>query len=271
VTPPRRLVTPGGEQDVPPGPIFIVGCHRSGTTLLRLLLDSHPGISCGPETGFLTDFARLTRDPAWSHLRQYGFPKEYWHRKIAGLFDSFQRDYAQARGKVRWAEKTPNYALHLDYINELFPDCQVVHIIRDGRDVVASHLDRWGLVSAVKATRKWPLYVQAVRAAGARLPAGRYVEVRYEDLVTDTETTLRKLLDFLGEPWDDVLLEYDGQPHDVQPRYLAFSSSRRAAAGDPAAAVYRSRVGAYRRELNPILRLLFRLVGGRTLRELGYR
>jgi Sulfotransferase family len=122
----------------------------------------------------------------------------------------------------------------------------------------------------VKAIKKWPLYVQTVQAAGTRLPAGRYVEVRYEDLVTDTEATLRKLLDFLGEPWDDALLRYDEQPHDVQPRYLAFSSSRRAAANDPAA-VYRSRVGAYQRELNPLLRLLFRLVAGRTLRELGYR
>ena len=253
-----------------PAPIFIVGCHRSGTTLLRLLLDSHPHISCGPETGFLTDFARITRDPMWPHLRQYGFPKEYWHRKVAELFDSFQSDYACARGKVRWAEKTPNYALHLDYINELFPTCQVLHIIRDGRDVVASHLDRWGYISAVKATRKWPLYIDRTRRVGARLPATRHREVRYEDLVGDTEAVMRKLLDFLGEPWDEGVLQYDQKPHDVQPRYVAFSSGRRSAAKEQQA-VYRSRVGAHRQELSPPLRLLTQLVAGRTLRALDYR
>jgi hypothetical protein len=251
-------------------PIFVVGCHRSGTTLLRLLLDSHPNISCGPETGFLTDFARITRDPLWPHLQQYGFPKEYWHRKIAELFDSFQTDYAHRRGKVRWAEKTPNYALHLDYIDQLFPTSQVVHIIRDGRDVVASHLDRWGYVSAVKATRKWPLYIEVTRKAGARLSGDRYYEVRYEELVRDTEAVMRKLLDFLGEPWDDGILDYDRRPHDVQPRYVAFSSGRRAADGGQRP-VYGSRVGAHRQELNPPLRVLTRLMAGRMLRALGYR
>jgi Sulfotransferase family len=254
----------------PAPPIFVVGCHRSGTTLLRLLLDSHPNISCGPETGFLTDFARITRDPMWPHLRQYGFPKEYWHGKVAELFNSFQTDYARARGKLRWAEKTPNYALHLDYINELFPTCQVIHIIRDGRDVVASHLDRWGYVSAVKATRKWPLYIDRTRRAGARLPAHRYREVRYEDLVGDSEAVMRGLLDFLGEPWDEGVLQYDQKPHDVQPRYVAFSSGRRAATKEQQA-VYGSRVGAHRQELNPPLRLLTQLVAGRTLRALDYR
>jgi Sulfotransferase family len=251
-------------------PIFVVGCHRSGTTLLRLLLDSHPNISCGPETGFLTDFARITRDPMWPHLRQYGFPKEYWHGKVAELFDSFQTDYARARGKLRWAEKTPNYALHLDYVNELFPTCQVIHIIRDGRDVVASHLDRWGYISAVKATRKWPLYIDRTRRAGARLPAHRYREVRYEDLVGDTEAVMRGLLDFLGEPWDEGVLQYDQRPHDVQPRYVAFSSGRRVATKEQQS-VYRSRVGAHRQELSPPLRLLTQLVAGRTLRALDYR
>jgi sulfotransferase family protein len=122
----------------------------------------------------------------------------------------------------------------------------------------------------VKAVRKWPWYVHAARAAGARLAAqDRYHEVRYEELVTDPEAALRRLLDFLGEPWDDAVLEYDRQPHDVQPRYAAFSSSRRTAAGERSA-IYRSRVGAGRRELDPLLRLLVRLVDGATLRELGY-
>jgi hypothetical protein len=251
-------------------PIFIVGCHGSGTTLLRLLLDSHPNISCGPETRFLADFARITRPPLWPHLKQYGFSEEYWHHKFADLFDSFKSDYARRHGKTRWADKTPRYALYLDYLDDLFPSCQVVHVIRDGRDVVASHKGRWGYISAVKASKKWPMYIRAARTVGNRLSPSRYYEVRYEDLVDDTEATLRKLLDFLGEPWDDALLAHDAKPHDVNPRYLAFSSKRRSMAGEQGP-VYRSRIGAHRRELGPGFRLLTRVLGGRELRALGYR
>ena len=253
-------------------PIFVVGCQRSGTTLLRLILDAHPNISCGPETLFLVEFAeRLTGARHWQHLAHFGFPKEYWQERVAALFDTVQGDYARRRGKSRWADKTPRYAVHLDLVDALFPTCQVVHVIRDGRDVVASHRDRWGYLSALKAVKKWPWYVHAARAAGARLAAaGRYHEVRYERLVADPEATLRELLEFLGEPWDPAVLEHDQRSHDVQPRYAAVSSSRRTAAGERSA-IYRSRVGAGRRELNPPLRLLVTVLDNRTLRELGYR
>jgi len=251
-------------------PIFIVGCQRSGTTLLRLILDAHPNISCGPETRFLEDLARITGDRNWPRMRLFGFPKEYWHKRIAALFDEFQGDYARARGKARWADKTPRYALCIDYLDQLFPTCQVVHVIRDGRDVVASHRDRWGWWAAVKAVKKWPYYLATARTAGAGLPAGRYHEVRYERLVADPEATLRALLDFLGEPWDPAVLEHDKRPHDVPERYLAFASSRRVASAERPP-IYRSRVGSGHKELDPLLKLLVKVVAGRTLNELDYR
>src|SRR6266508_1904763 len=169
-------------------PIFVVGCQRSGTTLLRLILDAHPNISCGPETRFLTDLAHVTTG-SWKRLAQYGFPKQYWHEHIAGMF----------------AAMTPD----------------------------------------------------------------RYHELRYEDLVSEPEKTLRELLDFLDEPWDPAVLAHDRAPHDVPERYRDLASSRRRSAGE-GGAIYRSRVGAHRRELDPLLRLLLRVVDGRTLRELGY-
>ena len=251
-------------------PIFIVGCQRSGTTMLRLMLDSHPNISCGPETRFLQDFAKLTSE-SWDRLSLYGFPKSYWLDKAAEFFDSFQTEYAKSRGRTRWADKTPRYALSLAYINDLFPTCQIVHVIRDGRDVVASHRDRWGYRSALKAVEKWPRYIKAARRVGERLPDDRYIEVRYEDLVLDTEATLRTLLADLGEPWDRAVLEYDKQQHDVAGRYEQFSKARRADAptnGD--SPVYRNRVGSHRREVDPLLRFLIRVRSGPTLRALGY-
>jgi hypothetical protein len=255
--------------ECPRPPIFIVGCHRSGTTLLRLILDSHPNISCGPETRFLRDLKHLTRD-SWSQLSLYGFPREYWHAKVATMFGSFQQDYANRRGKRRWADKTPLYAMSLDYIIELFPHAQVIHVIRDGRDVVASHRSTFGYWSAVKSTAKWHRYVNTVRAVGSQLPRDQYFELRYEELIGDTEGTLRTLLAFLVEPWDDALLQHDKKPHDVASRYSDFTKHRRASTKD-SGAIYRSRVGAGKKEIDPFLKLLFWAQNAKTMRELGYR
>jgi hypothetical protein len=265
-SPHNRLVK--DDRGARPAPIFIVGCHRSGTTLLRLILDSHPSISCGPETRFLADLEELTRRN-WGYLSNYGFPEEYWQGKFAALFDSFQTDYAHGRGKSRWADKTPKYSLSLGYITKLFPSCQVIHVVRDGRDVVASHRHRWGYWSALKAVEKWPRYIGAVRAVGANLPPERYYELRYEKLVGDMRSTLEGLLEFLHEPWDPAVLEYDKQPHDIGGNYSRFVVERRRQSAQKSA-VYSNRVGAGRRELDPLLETLFRLRSGATLTELGY-
>jgi hypothetical protein len=145
-----------------------------------------------------------------------------------------------------------------------------VHVIRDGRDVVASHRDRWGYWSAVKAVEKWPRYIRTARLVGERLPDDRYTEVRYEDLVLDTESAMRALVEYLGEPWDEAVLHHDQAPHDVAGRYEQFSGERRRGAAD-GAAVYRTRVGTGRREIDPLLRTLINVRAGSTLRALGYR
>jgi hypothetical protein len=252
-----------------PRPIFVVGCQRSGTTMLRLMLDSHPRISCGPETRFLADLERIVGTD-WKRLSQYGFTQEEWLERIAAFFDGIQADYARSRGKERWADKSPRYALSMDFITRLFPDAQVVHVIRDGRDVAVSHRKRFGYWSCVKSSVKWPRYIAAARAAGAALSPGRYTEVRYEDLVGNGEQTLRTLFDFLGEHWDPAVLDFVSQAHDVPERYQAQLQARQSEGGEDGT-VYRSRVGAHKRELDPAVRLLVWAMGRSTLRQLGYR
>lgn len=258
----------GGTQTGPTSPIFVVGCQRSGTTMLRLILDSHPRISCGPETRFLEDMERIV-GADWNRLSQYGFPREEWLRRIAGFFGGIQQDYAHSRGKQRWADKSPRYAMKLSFIMELFPDAQIVHVIRDGRDVAVSHRKRFGYWSCVKSAVKWPRYIAQATTAGRALPPGQYHELRYEELVSDQESTLRSLLDFLGEEWEPSILDFDKHTHDVPDRYHAQARSRRADEGT-SAAVYTSRVGSYRKELDPVMRLLFRLTARRELKQLGY-
>src|ERR687887_297180 len=94
-----KACTPMDAASAPQGPIFIVGCHRSGTTLLRLVLDSHPDVSCGPETRFLTELLAITGDKQWPHLQQYGLPRAWWQQRIAEFFGSVHGEYARRRGK----------------------------------------------------------------------------------------------------------------------------------------------------------------------------
>ena len=237
-------------------PIFVVGCQRSGTTVLRLMLDSHPNISCGPETRFLSHMETIT-GADWHRISRFGFPREYWLNKMAEFFDSFQSEYAQARGKQRWADKSPLYALILDFLWELFPDAQVVHVIRDVRDVTASHRTAFGYKSALGAPLKWQRYIHEVRRAAEHAPAGQYHELRYEQLVADREGTLRELLGFLGEEWDPGVLDFESKPHDVPQRYWDRTAERRAGS-------------TKKRKLDPVLLTASRTLSGSLRRELGY-
>ena len=249
-------------------PIFIVGAPRSGTTLLRLMLDSHPNISSGPETHFLVKFKSILGSD-WRRLKRYGFEKTYWQEKIADFFSSFQMDYARKRGKIRWAEKTPKYALHPDFINGIFPESQIIHIIRDGRDVVNSYRDRWGYVRAIGGIEAWRRYILAAKKFARTVTGERFYELHYEDLVNDAEGTMGKLLEFLHEPWSDQVLSYDSIHHDHGARYKKFTQGRRVQ-GEDKKNIYASRIGVGKRELGPFLKVLFSIRSGRLLKELGY-
>jgi hypothetical protein len=233
------------------------------------MIDSHPNISCGPETSFLIDMQTIL-GRHWSHIELYGFDRAYWHRKIAEFFSSFQMEYARKRGKSRWAEKTPHYTPYLGFIRDLFPDSQIVHIIRDGRDVVASHRRRFGYVEALRSIKRWRAHITIGREFGRLAPDDQYHELRYEDLVMDSETTLRELLAYLQEPWDERVLSYSQAPHDVQPTYAAQVRDRHRRGGDTSP-IYVSRIGAWRRELGPFLRIVFYVWSGALSRELGYQ
>lgn len=249
-------------------PIFIVGCPRSGTTMLRLILDAHPNISCGPETGFLTEWGKSI-DSHWSHLALYGFERTYWDQKSADFFATFQTEYATKRGKQRWAEKTPQYTPHLEYILRLFPDSQIIHIIRDGRDVMVSHLQRWGYRAALRGMKQWRQYIEITRAVGKQLPAEQYYELRYESLVQAPEQTLRKLMGYLQEPWEDGLLRFMDVPHDVQPTYTEHTEAVQGGRGS--AAIYTARVGTWEQDLPILLKSTSQFWIGALLLELGYR
>lgn len=250
--------------------IFVIGSPRSGTTLLRLILDSHPRISCGEETHFLRDLEAIV-GRNWPLVATYELEREWWLEHIRALYADFQTEVLTRSGKARWAEKDPTYTLHLPFIEELFPGAVYVHLLRDGHDVVASFRDRWGYKSAARAARtEWARYVEAARALQARLPEERFLELRYEQLVADPEGQGQRLFTFLGEDWDPAVLDFDPAQHRATDRYQWFTAQRREAGGEDTT-IYQSRVGAGGKSLDPLLRSVLRRRHGDLLRELGYK
>jgi hypothetical protein len=214
--------------------IVLGGAPRSGTTLLRNLLDRHPGIRAGAETKLLVPAAF---NLAWL-AEAYGIPHddlEGMRRSSASqaaFVDDFALRVTTMAGKARWAEKTPQNIRHLDWILARFPSASVVHIIRDGRDVVCSmreHPDwRWRDGRWQKVVVPRPLAWYAERwladtdAGMAWREDPRYLEIRYEDLVADPVAVMRAVGDAVGEPVDAEWLASVGQrtaSDDAGPEY----------------------------------------------------
>jgi len=201
-------------------PIIVGGCGRSGTTLLRVMLDSHRNICCGPESQLL--LARPVRldvlaerfDVAPRTLA--GLYKRA--RSRAGFVDAFFREYCRTRQKRRWAEKSPGNLMNLDYIFAAFPEARFIHMIRDGRDVACSWRThpRHKVVNGqlVPTNIRRPIaecidrWVEAMAAARPWRADKRYMEVHYEQLVRAPAETLREIMAFVNEPWDEAMLDY---------------------------------------------------------------
>ena len=123
-------------------------------------------------------------------------------------------------------------------------------------------------MSGIKAIEKWPRYIRMGEEFAPEVGPDRYLEVRYESLVGDTEKQMRAVLDFVGEPWDDAVLHHTDHSHDVMERYDSYTSKRRSQKGE--GAVYRSRVGGGRKANDPLMKALLRLRAGKTLKRIGY-
>jgi hypothetical protein len=217
-------------------PFFIVGSARSGTTLLRMLFNAHPDIAVPPESRFIVEL-RPDHDPVEVESFLAGLTGHgrfaYWEistdqiRKEIGdrssvsyreAIEAVYRAYARAQGKSRWGDKTPRYVEHVEFLASLWPGARFVHVVRDGRDVALSYGDLpFGPKTVAKAAQLWAARVSAGRRNGRAL-GDRYLEIRYEDLVNDLETTTRTLCDFVEVEFDPAMLDY---PERAQSAVLA--------------------------------------------------
>jgi sulfotransferase family protein len=227
-----------------PGPIFVVGTMRSGSTLLRLILDSHPNIAMGEETGFMGAVAATKAIPNWRYGAEW-YGRLGWseqeldvrlHDFYAGMFERF----AQSHGKKRWGDKTPFHSLHMAEMRRIFPDAVFLAIMRHPGAVVSSLHKRFHYTVA-DAAAYWTSTNTEVLRQGEALGPDRFVLFRYEDLVTSPEPVLRELMTWLGEPWSGELLRHQQvQAAKGTPRLVDGSTSTRAPIDPGRAGAWRS-------------------------------
>jgi len=219
--------------DRPPFP-FVVGCDRSGTTLVRALLDSHPDLAVPAESYFplmllreRTRFERAGGGVDLDALLDALQPLVRWQRwqlpdeevrgaaraappaDVPDAIRVLYRAFARHHGKVRYADKTPKFVFAIEPLAAAFPEAMFVHVVRDGRDIALSRADAgWRLRNIGTEALRWVTHVERGRRAGEQLAPGRYVELRYEDLVADPERTARWLCEVVGVSFHDAMLRY---------------------------------------------------------------
>jgi hypothetical protein len=270
---------------------FFVGCGRSGTTLVREIFSAHPQLAIPPESHFL---ARMVQRQGRGN-RPVGFSVEQFLADLyagpwvsrwglldedikktvlspppADLADAVRRVfalYANVSGKPRYGDKTPRYVLQLMQLAKLFPEARFVHIIRDGRDVALSQLEKaWGANNAVEGALIWRQRVEAGREAGRYLGPARYREIRYETLVDDPEDVVRSLCDFIEVLYDPAMLRYYERPRVSTP-----AEKLRVGKGDGSLRLPPTKgLREWRRQMPKRDVAAFELIAGDLLRELGY-
>jgi hypothetical protein len=261
--------------------VVVLGVSRSGTTLLKAMLDAHSQLAIPSESYFLPqlwdrhgerpdrdafveDLTRLERVREWGVDPEDVRARLTERPRFAEAVQSIYQLYAESRRKPRFGDKTPLYMQHLDVLERAFPDARYVHIVRDGRDAA---------LSMIAMTRKprfnlsrprglgdfacaWRREVRAAQRFGRTHP---YLELRYEDLVAEPESRLREVCAFLGLEYEPGMLEYHRREDP-----LLYADHPRLA--EPPVRDTRS----WRQELRLSDAALFEAIAGDLLAELGY-
>lgn len=269
----------------PKFPVFIVGAQRSGTTLLRLLLNSHSQIAIPEEARFLmpllvqerlaagfrgADFEKLVsymRASEEFQLWNYDggeFLAELGRMEEVGLVDFVDKlysSYARSEGKRYWADKSLFFR-RIDILARMFPQGSFIHIVRDGRDV----FDSWRKMDASKdcapaVALDWRLKLRFIERAFARLPADRTLVIRFEDLLGNAEAVARSTCEFLGVDYEEGMLDF----HKKSRRYVGDHHSQ--LIFKPIESGNQSK---WRNNLSHAEKVAFDLVAGPQLERYGY-
>jgi hypothetical protein len=271
-------------------PVFVVGCPRSGTTMLAALLGAHSRLACGPETEFFTDlpvahrYKRLCRAANWPHeaanylfsrIHERPIPDDYGitraeiitflkrrERSLPAILESLTETYMHRQGKQRWIEKTPTHLIRTHQIRRCYPEAPIIRILRDPRDTALSLFNvPWFPFSFAAAVLHWRYFDEE---------SARFFEtdrnattVRFEDLVSDPEGELRKLCRFIGEEFEPGMIDTSRSVKHVNPTDFTWLQK----AGQPPDP---NRIAVWRRESTSEQQHQAEAFVGNRLRAYGY-
>lgn len=212
-------------------PGFIIGVYRSGTTLLRYVLDSHPHIAVPPESNFLNGVAALWGDEWYRKgLLGVGVDDDGLRQRLKAFAGDIFDDYARAKGKRRWFDKTPSYVDILPALHDIFgAECRYIMLYRHGLDVANSmatmhgndvergparrFAERFPASARLTNACYWAEQCEKMLAFEAAHPEQCF-RIHYEDYSSEPARYLPPLFEFLGEAWDPTVLEFYARQHD---------------------------------------------------------
>lgn len=272
-------------------PIFIIGTERSGTNLLRLMLNAHSAIavphpphimklfspvvqhygSMAADRNFrllISDVCRLVdlhtypwgivlnREEVFSHSRDCNLLSIYFQ-----LYDQ----YLAATGKRRWACKSTFMIEHVAQILRYHPDARFVFMVRDGRDVaVSAKSSIFNHFHVFYSAQRWQREQRVGLEWLDKLPPEQIMLLKYEELIADPESTLRRLCGFLGEAFEEQMLEYHRSDEAQKSGSLSVSWE------NTSRPVLRNNANKFRSQLSQREILLFEAIAHREMQELGY-
>lgn len=280
--------------------VFIIGCGRSGTTWLHLMLGSHEQIATGQESQLFHNYIRPMRDrwlmeinyPKDSNLRFHGISSYIKEEQFYGLLRNFADGVfcnvmKEKPGATHFLEKSPNNSFNVDIIARCYPKARFIHVIRDGRDVAASMLAAgkgWGRYWAPSrvepAALEWKTAIHDSRTASELSPY--YMEVRYEDLLDKGYQELERIFQFLDIPCSQEQVQsiYDAHTFDKlqsnnYQKNTFLSPGETVASGteerqEPKGFFRKGKAGDWQTFFNKSQQDEFYYIAGDLLEELGY-
>jgi Sulfotransferase family len=274
------------------GPFFLVGFQRSGTTLLRLMLNAHPNIAIPHDSAELwlryrgrlaryndlrdsSDVRRLIEDllrepriAAWQTvLPTESLFADPMPSTFAEVMRRFYAVYAGAHGKSFWGDKNTGNLTELDQLNTMFPTCKIIHLVRDGRDCALSHLSKeyiYGYENVLRAAVEWKEQVTLCHKMGGMLSSERFYELCYEGLLANPERELSQLCAFLSVSFSPRMLNYHEEINKYVPEH---KQSLWPLLNKPPLAANASK---WKSQMKPGDRAVFERIAGPLLREFGY-
>jgi hypothetical protein len=246
------------------------------------MLNAHHAVAVPPESRFIVELwdgrrevdvdVLLNRLAAHKRFEAWDLPIDAVRQEMAAakgtaeyqrVIEAAFRAYARVNGKTRWGDKTPRYVEHIPFISDLWPDSKFIHLIRDGRNVALSYGQvPFGPKNVAQAARLWAERVAKGCADGRALPPGRYIELRYEDLVEDAAGEAKDLAKFLELDFDPGMLDYTERARGAV--------LKRATQFNPHVTEPPTQTRSWTTEMQPEHVAIFEAVAGEVLDDLGY-